>query len=98
MGDKLANVVFPLVFICLVVGMLIGFTYAEIYKRQWAEISTEEYVEVEELSINPDIQKVATEAIWNDGIINRSEYKAITGMKVTLKNKKIMQKITREDE
>lgn len=91
--------VFPYIMGILFVGAIFfalgSVIWDAFYRKHYAEITTSDYAEVEEWSKKyPKLKSMATEAIWEDSIINKSEFREIKRMKVQIENEKIMQNIT----
>jgi len=91
--------IFPFCMFLLVIGVVLAalgsVTWKAFHRKHYAEIDTQDYSQVEEWSKKyPKLKSMATEAIWEDSIIDKSEFRAIKRMKAQIENEKIMQNIT----
>lgn len=102
MGKFIDNIVGPIVIFLFFSVAVAGFVCMVIDVYHWdhyREISTVEYQKVEEWGKEfPQLRAMSKEALWEDGIINKDEYKAIQKMKTQIKNEQLKQKINGEDE
>jgi len=102
MGEFIEKFVIPVIIFACVGVVLNGFVIAMIgayHHDHYMEISTVEYQKVEEWGKEfPKLRAMSKEALWEDGIIDKDEFKAIQKMKTQIKNEQLKQKINGEDE
>lgn len=95
---KFLNALFGWIVLVSIVGSVIGLiTWGVMYDEFYREVQLYEYIEVKEWSKNyPEVKVMAKDAMWNDGIMDRSEFSEIKKMHYKLIKEKVIQDMTGE--